>query len=185
MPDPVVEGEPLQLGQVAVGVDYHITPVVNDGTRRVSELTFVDPGFKVFRNDAVLQDQVVTEDQVGQIPTIATPTGTFQESALEEGLWIALSDPWLSRVPVTPGDDYYETRTILDEHAVRFVNEHNPANLRLTKPNVVRIEHLSHELSTADRMRSANTDEYVRERLGYIWWRNEQFRQDAVWHARA
>ena len=88
-----------------------------------------------------------------------------------DGLSIPLDFPRAT----TPGDDYYANRSILNEHANRFVSEHNPANLRLTKPNVVRIEHLSHELSTSDRLRSANTDEYVRERIGYLWWRNEQF----------
>ena len=50
MPDPVVEGEPLQLGQVVGEGGFRVTPVALDGTRRVTELEFVDPGFTVYRH---------------------------------------------------------------------------------------------------------------------------------------
>ena len=202
MPDPIVEGQPAVLGQInnqdpGESPSYFIfVPVKQDGTRRVQDGEFREPGFSVHRvGTFVRAGETVGAAVVGWIPIKASNLeiiiAVFHEDDFHEGIWMAFRSPWISRVPVTPGDDYYDTRTVLDEHATRFVTEHNPANLRLTKANVVRIEHLSHELSDADRTRSANTDEYVRERLGYIWWRNEQFRKmpfgtpelDAAWRA--
>ena len=63
----------------------------------------------------------------------------------------ALGAMEVSDVAVTPGDDYYRFRGILDSHAQRFLVEHNPANLRVADPLHARIEHIAHELSDEDR----------------------------------
>ena len=191
MSNPIIEGEPLQLGQVAVGTVYYATPVRKDGTRRVSELQFVDPGFLVNRYGRIEDGEVASEDQVGLIPTPRPPVGLFQESDLEEGIWMGFASPWVSRVPVTPGDDFYAFRNHVGQAADHFDSRFVPAKLNQRKATAHRLFEISGELSEEDRMKAGNVSLKERSDNGYLWRRIHVFRTmpfgtletDTAWRA--
>ena len=171
----IANGQPVRTGDTNnLGVAVFLIPVLSDGTRRIlarsSNANIIYPGAVVpARTDGF----------------IACTRFDFQVHSsilqIQNGAWLGFPDnlgpvPWLGE-PTTPGTDFYRFRSILAEHAQRFLTEHNPANLRLASPLHDRIEHIAHELSNEDRTRAGNVSSWTRELIGYLWWRIEQFRQ--------
>ena len=203
MPPEFRFGYPLEEGTVLPATYLYAT--VGDGTRQAS-MRLVRSGYYRVSTSGP-PGSVVSGNLVGLIPSRnriqlsdLSPHIDIDESVqlkmIERlGGWLTLpdADGIISAVPypVTPGDDYYRFRGILDSHAQRFLVEHNPASLRVADPLHARIEHISHELSDADRMNAGNVSEWTREKIGYLWWRVEHFRAmpfgtaevDAAWRA--
>lgn len=99
----------------------------------------------------------------------------------------------MSKSPVTPGDDFYRFRSILADHALRYMGEHDPGKMRFASAEHTRIQTIAHELdSEEDRARAANTDEFIRGVIGQLWRIIEAFRvmpygtveRDTAWRAR-
>ena len=89
----------------------------------------------------------------------------------------------------TPGTDFFRFRKILSEHANRFINEHNVLQLRYADPDQSRIYKVVEELTPEQRIKAANTDQWTRGHIGWLWRLIESFRlmqSDAVpeWQAR-
>ena len=72
-------------------------------------------------------------------------------------------------VGTTPGTPYYRMRRILGEHALRYISEHNPSQLRFADPTQKRIETIAHELTDVDRVKAANADQFIRGEIGHLW----------------
>ena len=71
---------------------------------------------------------------------------------------------------------------ILGEHALRYIAEHNPSQLRYADPSRShRVETIAHELTDQERVQAANSDEYIRGQTGLLWGFNEFY----ALHARA
>ena len=60
-------------------------------------------------------------------------------------------------------------RRILGEHALRYISEHNPSQLRFADPTQKRIETIAHELTDVDRVKAANADQFIRGEIGHLW----------------
>lgn len=182
-------GYPAVVGDtITVPAGKQIFMVAVDSTRRI--LPFEIHGHQALPMSRTLfQNSVVAENEGGFIPfqaPISGYPGIFggdMAVASYETLptWIAFpsgtSDSELSKIPVTPGNDYYRVRRILGDHALRFVSEHNPSQLRYADPSQRRIETVAHELTNEDRLRAACADQYIRGDIGYIWGINEFLRQ--------
>ena len=84
----------------------------------------------------------------------------------------ATSDPKAT----TPGTPFYRIRRILGQHALRYIAEHNPSQLRYVDPTVHRVETIAHELTDQERVQAANSDEYIRGQTGLLWGFNEFMR---------
>ena len=96
------------------------------------------------------------------------------------------------KTPVTPGNDHYRFRKILSEHAERFISEHNVLQLRYADPDQARIYKVVEELTPEQRVQAANTDQFSRGHIGWLWRLIEAFRimpaaddtDDAAWRVR-
>ena len=120
---------------------------------------------------------VVTEDQVGLIPTLRPPSGNFQESDLEEGIWIGFAYPWISRVPVTPGDDFYRFRRHVGQAADHFEDRFVPAKINHAQGHCASdVRGIAQELDPEDRDKVGNVSLKERSDNGYIWRRLHAFR---------
>ena len=180
MPDPIVEGQPLVLGQINDGEGrddkYFLARVLPDGTRRIAEGRFDDPGFNAYLQMVVKSGETVAEDQVGLIPvrvgrapTVRAWNPLLQENDFEEGVWMGYGPPWVFRVPVTPGDDFYRFRRHVGQAADHFDARFVPAKINQRKATAHRLYEIAQELDPGDRDKVGNVSLKERSDSGYLW----------------
>ena len=85
---------------------------------------------------------------------------------------LATSDP-KERPPALPST---ASAASSGNHALRYIAEHNPSQLRYADPAVHRVETIAHELNDQERVQAANSDEYIRGQTGLLWGFNEFMR---------
>ena len=180
----LVWGEPVSGGETVPGDNWAwLYRVKGDGTRRVIRYREGNA-----RTGVVVRDYaIVPEEAAGCLPhkilVHTDPNYERYDTGLTEdewqaGRWLEFVNPGgsmhFSHTPTTPGTDYYRIRRILGDHALRYIAEHNPSQLRYADPSVHRVETISHELT--DRRASAggeHADEYIRGKTGFLWGLNE------------
>ena len=157
---PVVGGETVPGGRFAF-----LYRVKGDGTRRVvryregSNVTGV-----VVRHDAIVPEFAAGclphKNLLHTAPNFERFYGDLTSDEWEAGRWLGFTNPsgamHFSHTPTTPGTHYYRIRRILGDHALRYIAEHNPSQLRYADPSVNRVETIAHELTDQERVQAGN-----------------------------
>ena len=185
MPD-LVWGEPVRGGETVPGDRWTwLYRVKGDGTRRVARYREGSNNTGVLvRHDAIVPDAAAGclphKSVVHTDPDYERVHTSLPLDEWEAGRWLGLTNAsgsmHFSHIPTTPGTHYYRIRRILGDHALRYIAEHNPSQLRYADPSVHRVETISHELTDQERVQAANTDEYIRGKTGFLWGLNELMR---------
>ena len=173
--EPVVGGETVPPGSPRGVWLYRMG---DDGTRRSVRYhpSLGNTGI------SVLQDGIVKAESAGCIPhKILHSEDPFYEKITtglsdkdrDEGRYVGFANAgggvYFGPIGTTPGTSYYVMRRILGEHALRYISEHNPSQLRFADPTQKRIETIAHELTDVDRVKAANADQFIRGEIGHLW----------------
>ena len=158
----------------------------DDGTRRSVRYHSLTSSTGIY----VPQDGIVLEESAGCIPSQGSKhlgpvlpvqrTTSISDNEREEGRYVGFANEggnvYFGPEGTTPGTPFYRIRRILGQHALRYIAEHNPSQLRYADPAVHRVETIAHELTDTERVQAANSDEYIRGQTGLLWGFNEFMR---------
>ena len=182
----LVWGEPVVGGETVPGDrTARLYRINDDGTRRSIRYHPSGSNTGIY----VRHDGIVKEESAGCIPhklltTIdpfyEVPVTSLSDKDRDEGRYVGFANEggacYFGPEGTTPGTPFYRIRRILGQHALRYISEHNPSQLRYADPSVHRVETIAHELTDQERVQAANSDEYIRGQTGLLWGFNEFMR---------
>ena len=184
----LVWGEPVVGGETVPGDrTAWLYRINDDGTRRSIRYHPSDGNTGI----GVRFDAVVLDESAGCIPSrfwndpvnhefYETTYRSLSDKDRDAGRYVGFANAggacYFGPEGTTPGTPYYRIRKILGDHALRYIAEHNPSQLRYVDPTVHRVETIAHELTDQERVQAANSDEYIRGQTGLLWGFNEFMR---------